>query len=126
MTNNDKTLKQNAIEMIRRGLALIAIDPRTETIPRKEYRSPEEYDELWLSASEVHEILEVLVEYVGEAPYDLFEGKCVNDNIAYDALMLAEACTREPSYGTCADMEGHAYDVFCQVNMIEDPSEYAA
>lgn len=48
LTHNiaQKTLKQNAIAMIRRGLALIAIDPHTETLPDKDYTDPNEYDEL--------------------------------------------------------------------------------
>lgn len=130
LTHNiaQKTLKQNAIAMIRRGLALIAIDPRTGTLPDKDYTDPEEYDELWLSASEVHEILDVLAEYVGEAPCNLFEGgdDCCNDSVVYDALLLAEACTREPSYQTIGDMQEYAEEVFCQINFIEHPSEYAA
>lgn len=130
LTHNiaQKTLKQNAIAMIRRGLALIAIDPRTGTLPDKDYMDPEEYDELWLSASEVHEILDVLAEYVGEAPCNLFESgdECCNGSVVYDALLLAEACTREPSYQTLADMHDYAEAVFCQVNFIEHPSEYAA
>ena len=123
-----RKVHENAMEMIRRGLALIAIDPRTGTLPRKDYNNPNEYNDFWMTPDEVHEILETLAEYVGEAPCTLFEGgrDCVNDSVVYDSLLLAEACTREPSYQTIADMESGAYDVFCQVNLIEDPSEYEA
>lgn len=119
---------ENAMNMIRRGLALIAIDPRTETLPGKDVLEGDKYNDFWMTADEVHEVLATLAEYVGEAPYNLFEGgrNCVNDSVVYDALLLAEACTRGSSYQTIADMEEHAYDVFCQVNMIEEPSEYNA
>ena len=124
-----RKMHENAMEMIRRGLALIAIDPRTGTLPSKlNYDSPDEYDDYWMTASEVHEVIETLAEYVGEAPYNLFEGgrDCVNDDVVGSALTLASACTDKPFWSTVEDMQVLSEEVFCKVHMIEDPSEYAA
>lgn len=130
LTHNivQKKAHENAMNMIRRGLALIAIDPRTETLPDKEYREGDNFSDFWMTAEEVHEVLATLAEYVGEAPYNLFEGgrDCVDQYVVGDALCLAESCTRKPSYQTIGDMEDLSREVFCLVNMIDDPSEYAA
>ena len=123
-----RKVHENAMEMIRRGLALIAIDPRTGTLPRKDYDNPNEYNDFWMTPDEVHEILETLAEYVGEAPCTLFEGgrDCVNDDVVYESILLASACTDKPYWSTVGDMEGLSEEVFCKVHFIEDPSEYEA
>ena len=123
-----RTVHENAMNMIRRGLALIAIDPRTEALPDKVVSEGDKYEDFWMTAEEVHEILETLAEYVGEAPESLFEGgrNCTDDAVAYDALLLASACTDGPSYATVGDMQGLSYDLFCNIHFIESPDEYAA
>ena len=123
-----KKVHENAMEMIRRGLALIAIDPRTGSLPMKEVHEGDRFEDFWMTGEEVHEVIAILTDFVGDAPYDLFEGgrNCVNDSVVYDAICLAEACSREPSYMTLGDMEDLSVGVFCGVNLIEEPGEYEA
>lgn len=123
-----RKVHENAMEMIRRGLALIAIDPRTGSLPTKEVHEGDRFEDFWMTAEEVHEVIATLAEFVGDAPYDLFEGgmNCCDDSVAYDALCLADACTDSPSYGALGDMQVLSKDVFCQIHFIEEPGEYEA
>ena len=48
-----------------------------------------------------------------------------NDNgPVEDVLLLACAVTEDTSWGTLACVQDYAERVFCQVNFIEDPSDY--
>ena len=125
-----KTVHEDAIRKIREGLATICIDPHTNTIPRQLFASEEDMldhmADILMTPSELNEILGILARYVGEQRAGFFESgeNCVNDGVVYDALCLAEDCTSKPSYEALANMQGTSQDVFCQIHLIESPSEY--
>ena len=127
-----RSAHDGAMASIRKALSTICIDHDTNTIPREMFVSDEEMvahmSDLLMTSSEVNEILGILARYVGEQRAGFFESgeNCVNEDVVYDALCLAEDCTSEPSYDALANMQGTSEDVFCQIHLIEHPSDYQA